>query len=410
LAFSAGEAGLPGACPGFSDTLLVCRVLFVLVVCAACGREAAGPATLAPRITLHVPQTGQPAFVEVTGIGARDLSNLRDARLSADQWQSLFTVRVGDAPSVGALPPVQGRYAITPSAITFTPLFPFDLGRAYQVAFDPAHVSGSRPVPVVTAIVRLPAVTGSPTTSVIAVHPSSGVLPDNTLRLYVEFSAPMGRAGALDFVRLLDEGGREVATPFLPVQADFWNPAHTRYTLFFDPGRVKQGILPNQQLGRPLRAGHTYTLQISADWPDAHGQPLKAPYRREFRVAQSELQPIAPAGWRVAPPAPRTRDPLVVTFPRPLDHGLLARALGVQDGGHRTIDGEITLEAADTRWLFRPAAEWAPGAYQLVALSILEDPAGNRIGRAFEVDMTRTDATPAVDAYRLSFRVAEPGS
>jgi hypothetical protein len=235
------------------------------------------------------------------------------------------------------------------------------------------------------------------------------VLPDNTLRLYVEFSAPMSSAGALDFVRLLDEGGREVAVPFLPVQADFWNNAHTRYTLFFDPGRVKQGILPNQQLGRPLRPGHTYTLQISADWQDAQGQPLKAPYRREFRVGQSEVEPIALAGWRVAPPGPHTRDPLVVTFPRPLDHGLLARALGVEGGGHRAVAGEISLEASDTRWVFRPAAEWAPGEYQLVALSILEDPAGNRIGRAFEVDMARTDATAAADAYRLSFRVAEAG-
>ena len=36
-----------------------------------------------------------------------------------------------------------------------------------------------------------------------------------------------------------------------------------------------------------------------------------------------------PARWRVMPPAARTRDPLVVTFPEPLDHGLLARALGV---------------------------------------------------------------------------------
>jgi hypothetical protein len=400
---------LLGACSDFSDTLLACRVLFVLVVCAACGREAAGPATLAPRITLHVPQASQPAFVEVTGLGARDLSNLRDARLTAEQWQSLFNVTVGDGPALDALPPVQGRYAVMPSAITFTPLFPFDLGRAYHVAFDPAHVPGSRPLPVVTTVVRLPAVASRPTTSVTAVYPSSSVLPDNTLRLYLEFSAPMSSAGALDFVRLLDEGGREVAIPFLPVQADFWNPAHTRYTLFFDPGRVKQGILPNEQLGRPLRAGHTYTLQISADWQDAQGQPLKAPYRREFRVGQSEVQPIAPAGWRVAPPAPRTRDPLVVTFPRPLDHGLLARALGVEGGGHRAVDGAISLEASDTRWLFSPAAEWAPGEYQLVALSILEDPAGNRIGRAFEVDMTRTDATAAVDAYRLSFRVAEPG-
>ena len=117
-----------------------------------------------------------------------------------------------------------------------------------------------------------------------------------------------------------------------------------------------------------------------------------------------------PARWRLTPPAARTRDPLVVTFPAPLDHGLLARALGVEDSGRRPVDGEITLDAADTRWMFRPAAPWAAGEYQLVALSILEDPAGNRIGRAFEVDMTRaTAANASPDVYRLPFKVAEPG-
>jgi hypothetical protein len=336
--------------------------------------------------------------------------NLRNARPTVEQWQLLFSVAVADLPALDTVPPVQGRYVVTPSAIRFTPLFPFDAGRAYRVAFNPAQVPGGQPMPVVTAVVSLPAVASSPTTSVTAVYPSSEVLPENTLRLYVEFSAPMSSAGALDFVRLLDEGGGEVAMPFLPLQADFWNGAHTRYTLFFDPGRVKQGILPNEQLGRPLREGHTYTLEISADWPDAQGQPLKAPYRRQFRAGPPEERAIAPASWRIAAPAARSRDRLVVTFPKPLDHGLLARAIGVEASGRRMVDGEIALEAADTRWVFRPAARWVAGEYQLVALSILEDPAGNRIGRAFETDMTRTgSAGVAADASRLSFKVTEPG-
>ena len=141
--------------------------------------------------------------------------------------------------------------------------------------------------PPVVAVVQLPAAAGSPSTIVTAVYPSAGQLPENTLRLYIEFSAPMGNAGALDFVRLTDERGGPVDIPFLPVQADFWNADHTRYTLFFDPGRVKLGIRPNEELGRPLRAGQTYTLQIAADWRDAQGQPLKAAYRREFRVGPS---------------------------------------------------------------------------------------------------------------------------
>ena len=67
--------------------------------------------------------------------------------------------------------------------------------------------------------------------------------------------SPMSRQAGVDFVRLLDDNGREVRNAFLPLEADFWNPAHTRYTLFLDPGRVKRGILPNEQMGRALRSG-----------------------------------------------------------------------------------------------------------------------------------------------------------
>src|SRR5262249_40037029 len=151
-----------------------------------------------------------------------------------------------------SLPPVQGRYAVTPAGLSFTPLFPFDPGRAYVVRFDPARLPTPRQVAAVSQVVRLAAPESYPTTRVKAIYPDVAVLPENALRLYIEFSAPMGNGAAVDFVHLFDERGQEVPFPFLPVEADFWNRDHTRYTLFFDPGRVKQGILPNRESGRPL--------------------------------------------------------------------------------------------------------------------------------------------------------------
>ena len=392
-----------------------------MVAAASCGRGGAIDAVSAPLITLHAAASrAQPAFVEVTGLSAQDLSSLRGAHLGDEQWQSLLNVIVGDDASTDSVPPVQGRYLVTGTAITFTPLYPFDPGRAYRIRFDPARLPLFRSVsekgeharrslvPVVSKVVSLPASSSVASTVVTAVHPSGDLWPENVLRLYVEFSAPMGNASARDYVKIRDQAGREVAIPFLPVEADFWNADHTRDTLFFDPGRVKHGILPNQQLGRPLRAGHTYTLEIAAGWRDGQGRPLKAAYRRGFRVGPAAIGPIAPAAWRIAPPAARTRDPLVVTFPEPLDHGLLARALGVEGPDRRPLDGDISLEAADTRWVFTPRVPWQRGAHQLLALSILEDPAGNRIGRAFEVDSTESDASPAPDTFRVTFSVAEP--
>ena len=57
---------------------------------------------------------------------------------------------------------------------------------------------------------------------------------------------------------------------------------------------------------------------------------------------------------------------------------------------HATPLDDATVDASETRWSFRPTAPWTRDSYEIIALSILEDLAGNQIGRAFEVD--RCDA------------------
>jgi hypothetical protein len=388
---------------------LLASALLPVGALAACGGRADTHPSTEFHIALHGPDGARPAFVEVTGLSSADLGSVDTAHWARQNWQALLTVSVVDNGAVGAVPPVQGRYGVTGSGVTFVPAFPFDPGRSYTVTFDPSALPQPRGGGRTTVVVSLPAAASELSTVVTAIHPASEVLSENTLRLYIEFSAPMGNGGALDHVRLSEPGGSEVSIPFLPVETSFWNADHTRYTLFFDPGRVKQGILPNQQLGRPLRAGRRYVLEISPEWRDARNQPLKQGFRREFRVGPARIEALSMAAWRIAAPEAGTRDPLVVTFPAPLDHGLLGRALSVESQNGRAVDGQIALEEADSRWLFRPHAPWTSGIYRLAALSVLEDPAGNRIGRAFEVDMTRARPEPAPDTYRMDFRVGGSG-
>ena len=121
----------------------------------------------------------------------------------------------------------------------------------------------------------------------LAVHPSAGVVPENLLRVYIEFSAPMGNGVGIDFVKLVELSGpgaraskqrtHGVAGAFLPVEADFWSPDHTRYTLFFDPGRVKDDILPNRRERTTAPRGPALCASTSPrSWTDANGLPLKA--------------------------------------------------------------------------------------------------------------------------------------
>ncbi len=345
--------------------------------------------------------------IDVGGIPAASLAQLAKADWTDGQWQALMQVSVKAAP--GSRPPaIVGRYTVADAVLRFTPMFPFDDGREYDVRFDPSRLPGSGAAPgaaSLAATVTLPAVARTPSTVVSHLYPSGGVVPANQLRMYLHFSAPMDWRSGYDHITLLDERGQEVVDTFLPLDADFWNHDRTRYTVFFDPGRVKRGILPNRQMGRALIAGHRYTLVIKRDWRDGHGQLLKEEFRHAFTVGPAIERPLSLADWKLAAPAAGTRNPLSVTFPATLDHGLLQRALSVARDG-ASLDGETTIDPGETCWRFTPRDAWREGRHQLVALEFLEDLAGNRIGRAFEVDnFERTDKTPQPERHVLAFDV-----
>ena len=242
-----------------------------------------------------------------------------------------------------------GTYSARGNFIQFRPMFPLDPGRQYRVVFTPPGQQA------LVATVGLPALAITPSTVVSHVFPSSDVVPANQLRLYIHFSAPMGREGGLPFITLLDDTGKTVVDPFLPLDAEFWNDDHTRYTVFFDPGRQKRGILPNQQMGRSLEPGKRYRLVVSREWRDGNGLPLKEDFTREFRVAEPDERPLDTAAWRLMPPPAGTREPLRVEFDGPLDHGLLLRALGVTGSDGKFLDGDVKVEAGESRWSFTPS-------------------------------------------------------
>ena len=364
-------------------------------------RGAAAPADPV-EIRLEAPH-GSSAAIAVTNVPADLILGLRASELSREQWAEVLRVSVGETQTA-----ILGSYSVADHTIRFVPSFPFDAGRPYRAVFTPAAVPGASPsaAPPLEATVSLPAVATDPSTVVAQIFPSADVVPENQLRLYIHFSAPMGRRGGLDFIRLLDAGGREVVDPFLPLDAEFWNDDFTRYTVFFDPGRQKRGILPNAQLGRSLVPGRRYTLVVNHEWRDANGLPLKAEYRRNFRVVEADERPIDFKAWRIEAPTAGAASPLVVTFPEPLDHGLLLRALGVTAGDQRFLGGDVRIENAETRWSFRPRTPWQAGRYHLVALAMLEDMAGNRIGRAFEVDrFDRADRSAEPERTSIPFDV-----
>ena len=353
------------------------------------GREAG--ATL--RIELRSPgDAAGSSTVDLLGLPPRHLSAVREAALTPDEWSAMLRVSVaGIAEDVWSRPPVLGAYAVTDDTIRFSPRYPFDPGRSYRVIFEPAHfperldeLTSNGWSHGLDVIVTEPAADVQPTTTVVRVYPTGDLVPENLLRLYVYFSAPMGLRGGVDYVRILDADGQLVEDAFLPLDVALWNRDRTRYTLLLDPGRVKRRILPNEQMGRAITMGRTYTLVLERDWRDASGLPLVESFSRQFRVGPPQDLAIDLARWQIAAPVAGTRDPLVVSFPRPLDYALLQRTLLVATDRGELVDGEIDVEAAETQWIFTPHVPWRSGEYHVTALPDLEDPAGNRVGRPFE--------------------------
>jgi hypothetical protein len=396
----------------FSRSLLI-----IAVACVSACRSDPGSEL---RVSLQEARESQTASVIVTGLSAAELDALQRARLTEADWESLFAITVGETADDRS-PVVKGRYSVmgsmgsmgSPAAsgprgsVVFVPRFPFDAGRTYRARLDPSKLPRPRQSAVVTATLAVPAVATTPTTVVTGVHPAAEVVPENLLRMYLEFSAPMGSRAATDFVRLLEVRGSHeevVEGAFLPIEADFWNPDHTRYTLFLDPGRVKEGILPNRQRGRPLKAGRRYVLEIASAWPDANRLPLAAAFRHEFRAGRLVHAAMKLADWRVTAPTAGTRDPLVVVFPRPIDHAVVMRALAVEKHAV-AVAGAVRLDERDTRWAFTSHEPWTAGDHVLSVQAFLEDPQGNQINVPFEEAVDAPKPERALDTYSIPFSV-----
>jgi len=99
----------------------------------------------------------------------------------------------------------------------------------------------------------------------------------------------VARRARFEHIHLRDEAGQPVELPFLEIDEELWNPDMTRLTLFIDPGRIKRGVKPLEEIGPALEESKRYTLEIDAAWHDSAGLPLRESFLKPFRAG-------APAG------------------------------------------------------------------------------------------------------------------
>lgn len=200
--------------------------------------------------------------------------------------------------------------------------------------------------------------------------------------MYLTFSAPMAAGEAYTHIKVLDDQGRVIVQPFVEFEQELWDASGTRLTVLFDPGRIKRGLVDNEGSGPPLVAGRTVTIEIDPTWRDASGAPLAEKFVRVVRVTPAVRDVVHVKRWSLD--APRASDAdLVVTFDRPMDHALAQRAISVTKDGARIADKRGSRMQRRSGVLH--AGAW-PGGYFIAVDGVIEDLAGNRPGKMFDVD------------------------
>lgn len=365
--------------------------IVAVALTAADAPERSRPARGAPyTIRWNAGDGRSPASVEVGGIDRANLAALGGSGWTPALWSALFPIVVApvDGRAPADPPPVLGSYRVVGDVVRFQPRFAFEPGLRYRARFRPARLpeAAAAGEDVVAEYTR-PLPPPPPPTYVVRVDPGGDVLPENLLKFYIHFSAPMSRGEAYGRIRLLDASGRPLVLPFLELGEELWDTSGKRLTILLDPGRIKRGLKPREEDGPVLESGRGYTLVVDARWPDATGHPLSREFRKPFRAGPADETQPDPKTWMFELPAAGSDDPLALAFPEPLDRSMLARTLSVYDETGE-VRGRVTLDARGTRWELRPERPWHAGKYRVVVDSALEDLAGNSIARPFEVDVT----------------------
>ncbi len=347
--------------------------------------------------------------IVVEGFSQESFLALR--RLPAEQLALHFKIFVEASGPPENTPSLLGDCLLDRKQLVFRPRYELLAGVNYRAEFRSPLRDQAR----TENIIRIPALAPKEKSKVVAIYPSASELPQNLLRFYLHFSAPMQQGSVYRFIEIRHENGTKLELPFLELSEELWDRSGTRLTLLLDPGRVKRGLVPREEDGAILEQGKKYRLTVDSRWPDAQGSPLGLETAKEFMVTREDFSQPKPLEWKVIVPvdsAPRLAKAslpdlvdskpaidaaslsLEVILPDPLDQALLERCIEVVDSNGATVLGAVTVSDQERRWTFSPNSRWKQGVYTLRIDPILEDVAGNSIARPFEVDLTEPAVMP----------------
>ncbi|WP_299674691.1 hypothetical protein [uncultured Tenacibaculum sp.] len=266
---------------------------------------------------------------------------------------------------------IVGSFVTQTNSIIFIPRFPFLQGKTYIIKTN----DDQQEFLVPKSVRSKPVVT--------AVYPTKNKIPENILRMYIQFSNPMKTTGNLKNIKLYNSTGIEVKGVIFNNVYELWNEAQTQLTIIFDPSRVKTGLKINENLGRALESGENYKIVVS-NLEDIYGQRLKNSYTKHFYVTEEDTQSPNHEKWTLKSPKANTTESLNIDFKESIDMMSLQNRLFVFSSGNDRIDGKIKFNNNEKSWKFIPNQKWTKGDYILKINSRLSDPSGNNLNGLFD--------------------------
>lgn len=268
-----------------------------------------------------------------------------------------------------------GRWIEDGDSLCFYPLLAFQAGKEYQLKNN-----GNEFLRFYIPEIEL----SFP--HIVSIYPQTDSLPANLLKIYLEFSEPMGESDPYQFIHLLDSSGDTLHLAFLYQLPALWNEDNTILALWLDPGRIKRDLLLNQKYGNPMEAGKSYQLIINKEFSSRRGESLRTAYSKYFRTGKSDREKPDVNTWKVQLPKADTHQSLHIDFQESMDWGALQDRISIHYNEEQ-ISGNFSITTDCQHLWFRPDQEWQAGEYEIHADSRIEDLAGNNLNRLFDRDI-----------------------
>jgi len=272
--------------------------------------------------------------------------------------------------------PVLGDFRTEGNEVIFEPVVPLTNGLRYEILLNDTLLSE----------IEIP-VGDSEAPELRSIYPSQDTLPENLLKMYLEFSEPMVEGNSLSHLILIRNDRDTMPGTFLDLQPELWNTEGNVLTLWLDPGRIKRGLIPNEKLGLPLKAGERYTLHLNKLWKSKNGVPLAKNYSKTFAVVKRDDDFPNLGTWKVLNPSFGQKDVLEIKFPQPLDYFLVTECITIRNSNGDVVDGKIEIGDEERVFRFVPNQPWTKGDFTLYVESRLEDLSGNNLNHPFDRDV-----------------------